>query len=42
MLFMHIIKATIEKDLFGAGRQLHFPLSDTQVYSIPTYADPLQ
>lgn len=42
MLYMHIIKANIEKDLFGAGSQIHFSVSDTQVYSIPTYADPLQ
>lgn len=42
MLYMHIIEANIEKDLFGAGSQIHFSLSGTQVYSIPTYADPLQ
>ena len=42
MLSIYIIKASIEKDVFGAGSQIHFSLSDTQVYSIPTYANPFQ
>lgn len=37
---MHIIKANMKKICFGAGSQIHFSVSDTQVYSIPTLCRP--